>query len=53
MLLFWWIIFSIFAIQVAGWIYTGPVKKEWEDSKDFAIVSIVLALSLCVMRVFV
>lgn len=53
MLAFWWIVFGIFVIQFAGWVYTGPIRKEWGESKDFAIVSIVLALSLCVMRIFV
>ena len=53
MLVFWWIVFDIFAIQFAGWVYTGPIKREWQDSNDFAIVSVVLAISLCVMRVFV
>ena len=53
MLLFWWIVFGIFAIQFAGWVYTGPIKREWNESKDFAIVGIILALSLALMRIFV
>lgn len=53
MLVLWWVVFAVWLTQVGGWVYYGPIKREWgEDTIQFAIITCILSLCLNLLCLF-